>query len=64
MSVAIVTGAGGLVGAEAVRFLAGNGLAVVGLDNDTRATPFAPGPGWSARCPATPTSTPTSATPA
>ncbi len=40
MSVAIVTGAGGLVGSEAVRFLAGKGLDVVGIDNDTRARLF------------------------
>ncbi len=43
MSVAIVTGAGGLVGAEAVRFLAGKGLDVVGIDNDTRAALFGAG---------------------
>lgn len=43
MSVAIVTGAGGLVGAEAVRFLHARGLDVVGLDNDTRATLFGAG---------------------
>ncbi|MBV8576540.1 MAG: NAD-dependent epimerase/dehydratase family protein [Acetobacteraceae bacterium] len=36
MSVAIVTGAGGLVGSETVRFLAGKGLDVVGIDNDMR----------------------------
>ena len=40
MSVAIVTGAGGLVGSEAVRFLAAKGLAVVGIDNDTRGRLF------------------------
>ena len=40
MSVAIVTGAGGLVGSEAVRFLAAKGLDVVGIDNDTRARLF------------------------
>ena len=43
MSVAIVTGAGGLVGAQAVRFLAAKGLDVVGIDNDTRAHLFGPG---------------------
>lgn len=36
MSVAIVTGAAGLIGAEAVRFLSGKGLTVVGVDNDMR----------------------------
>ncbi len=40
MSVAVVTGAGGLVGAEAVRFLSHKGLDVVGVDNDTRARLF------------------------
>ena len=40
MSVAVVTGAGGLVGAEAVRFLSGKGFEVVGVDNDTRARLF------------------------
>lgn len=43
MSVAIVTGAGGLVGAEAVRFLDAKGLDVIGIDNDTRATLFGAG---------------------
>ena len=43
MSVAIVTGAGGLVGAEAVRFLAGKGMDVIGIDNDTRAALFGAG---------------------
>lgn len=43
MSVAIVTGAGGLVGSEAVRFLAARGMTVVGVDNDTRAWLFGPG---------------------
>jgi len=37
MSVAIVTGAWGLIGSEAVRFLAGKGLRVVGIDNNLRA---------------------------
>src|SRR5690554_6745055 len=37
MGVAIVTGAGGLVGSEAVGFLIEQGLDVVGLDNDMRA---------------------------
>lgn len=37
MSVALVTGAGGLIGSEAVKFLTGKGLDVVGIDNDMRA---------------------------
>jgi len=37
MSVAIVTGSGGLVGAEAVRLFAAEGFDVVGVDNDMRA---------------------------
>ncbi len=36
MAVAIVTGSGGLVGAEAARTLAGRGFEVVGIDNDMR----------------------------
>lgn len=43
MSVAIVTGAGGLVGSEAARFLGANGLEVVGIDNDMRARLFGAG---------------------
>jgi CDP-paratose 2-epimerase len=42
MSVAIITGAGGLIGAEAVRFFSRKGLAVVGIDNDMRAAFFGP----------------------
>jgi CDP-paratose 2-epimerase len=37
LSVALVTGAGGLVGSEAVSFLVAQGLDVVGIDNDMRA---------------------------
>lgn len=37
MSVAIVTGASGLVGSETVRFLSAQGLQVVGIDNNLRA---------------------------
>ncbi len=52
MSVAVVTGAGGLVGAAAARLLAAKGLDVVGVDNDTRARLFGPEAstrkGWSA----------------
>jgi CDP-paratose 2-epimerase len=40
--VALVTGAGGLIGSEAVAFLAGNGLDVRGIDNDMRANLFGP----------------------
>ncbi|MEO3386742.1 NAD-dependent epimerase/dehydratase family protein [Mesorhizobium sp. CAU 1741] len=40
MGVAIVTGAGGLVGSEAVDFLVEQGLDVVGIDNDMRARFF------------------------
>ncbi len=36
MSVALVTGSGGLIGAEAAMFLAGRGLTVYGIDNDMR----------------------------
>jgi CDP-paratose 2-epimerase len=36
MSVALVTGSAGLIGSEAVRFLAAQGLSVVGIDNDMR----------------------------
>jgi CDP-paratose 2-epimerase len=37
MSIAIVTGAAGLIGAECVRRFAADGLDVVGIDNDMRA---------------------------
>lgn len=40
--VAIVTGAGGLVGAETVRMLTSRGLDVVGVDNDMRRRFFGP----------------------
>jgi CDP-paratose 2-epimerase len=36
MSIAIVTGSAGLIGAEAARHFAGLGLTVVGIDNDMR----------------------------
>ena len=42
MATAIVTGAAGLVGSEAVRLFAGLGLDVVGIDNDMRARFFGP----------------------
>lgn len=37
MGVAIVTGSGGLIGSESVRFFAGQGLDVIGVENDMRA---------------------------
>ncbi len=40
MSVAIVTGSAGLIGAEAVRFFSGKGFEVVGIDNNMRRTFF------------------------
>ncbi|MBF0163208.1 MAG: NAD-dependent epimerase/dehydratase family protein [Magnetococcales bacterium] len=36
MSIAIVTGSAGLIGAETVRFLSAQGLTVLGIDNDMR----------------------------
>jgi CDP-paratose 2-epimerase len=36
MSVALITGSAGLIGAESVRFFAGLGMQVVGIDNDMR----------------------------
>jgi CDP-paratose 2-epimerase len=36
VSIAVVTGAVGLIGAPAVRTLAEHGLTVVGIDNDMR----------------------------
>ena len=42
MSVALVTGAGGLIGAEAVQHLLKQGLDVVGVDNDMRSYFFGP----------------------
>ena len=40
MSVAIITGASGLIGSEAVRFFSQQGLDIVGIDNDMRAQFF------------------------
>ncbi len=37
MSVIIVTGAGGLIGAQTVRHFAGSADIIVGVDNDMRA---------------------------
>jgi CDP-paratose 2-epimerase len=36
MSIALVTGSAGLIGAEAARFFTNKGLDVVGIDNDMR----------------------------
>lgn len=36
MSVAVITGSAGLIGSEAVRFFAGLGMQVIGIDNDMR----------------------------
>ena len=43
MSIALVTGSGGLIGAEAALFLASQGLTVYGVDNDMRAYFFGDG---------------------
>jgi CDP-paratose 2-epimerase len=40
MAVAIITGSAGLIGSEAVRYFCGQGLDVVGVDNDMRAKFF------------------------
>lgn len=40
MSVAVITGAAGLIGSEAVRHFVGQGLDVVGIDNDMRSRFF------------------------
>jgi len=42
MSVALVTGSAGLIGAEAVRFASGKGFTVAGIDNDMRKYFFGP----------------------
>jgi CDP-paratose 2-epimerase len=36
-SVAVITGSAGLIGSEAARWFAGQGLDVIGIDNDLRA---------------------------
>jgi CDP-paratose 2-epimerase len=43
MSIAIVTGSAGLIGAEASRFFTDKGLDVVGIDNDMRRLFFGDG---------------------
>lgn len=40
MSVCLITGAAGLIGSEAAKWFAGQGMDVVGVDNDMRATFF------------------------
>src|SRR5436190_2603955 len=40
MSVVVVTGSAGLIGAETVKFFAAQGLEVLGIDNDMRRTLF------------------------
>ena len=42
MSIALITGAAGLVGSEAVRYFAAKGMHVVGIDNDMRKYFFGP----------------------
>ncbi len=42
VSIAIVTGSGGLIGSESVAFLVEQGYRVIGLDNDMRAQFFGP----------------------
>jgi CDP-paratose 2-epimerase len=42
MGIAIITGSGGLIGSEAVRFFAEQGFDVIGIENDMRARFFGP----------------------
>jgi len=42
MPTAIITGAGGLIGAETTRFFHAQGFTVVGIDNDMRKYFFGP----------------------
>ena len=42
MGVAVITGSGGLIGSESVRYLAAQGLDVVGIENDMRSRFFGP----------------------
>src|SRR5207248_1377402 len=42
MPIAIITGSGGLIGSESVKYFAEQGFDVVGLDNDMRARFFGP----------------------
>jgi len=43
MPIALVTGSGGLIGSEAVRYFTESGFDVLGVDNDMRAEFFGPG---------------------
>jgi CDP-paratose 2-epimerase len=43
MPTALITGSGGLIGSESVRFFATQGFDVIGIDNDMRATFFGEG---------------------
>ena len=43
MSIALITGSAGLIGAEAARFFTDKGLDVVGIDNDMRRLFFGDG---------------------
>ena len=36
MSIAIITGSAGLIGSEATRYFASQGMTVIGIDNDMR----------------------------
>lgn len=51
MAVAVVTGSAGLIGSEAVRFIASRGMDVAGIDNDLRAYFFGSdgSTGWNRR---------------
>jgi CDP-paratose 2-epimerase len=42
VSIAVITGSAGLIGSEAVRYFAGKGMHVVGIDNDMRKYFFGP----------------------
>jgi CDP-paratose 2-epimerase len=42
MPIAIITGSGGLIGSESVRFFAAQGFDVIGIENDMRARFFGP----------------------
>jgi CDP-paratose 2-epimerase len=42
MTVGIITGSGGLIGAETVKLFADRGLDIVGIDNDMRSHFFGP----------------------
>jgi len=42
MPTAIITGSGGLIGSESVRYFVGQGYEVLGIENDIRARFFGP----------------------